>query len=312
MTKYAPWEPYLRLGINHHLLFPASFDSVLEHRRTLMQVLDYPEFEVIDMFIPEEGLTRSRESAAVIASGKEPVYNCPLMIAPDRCPHSPDPDIRKATLAEVNLHLLRASGIGARKAVIASGVDPGEPYRAEQTAYFIDYLTELSRSASDMELLIEPFDRSIGKNLLIGSTEEAAEVVRAVRDRGCKNLGLLIDMGHVPLMGETFAGALQAAQPFIRHIHLGSCVMSNANNPLYGDMHPPWGYPDGENDVPELTDFLKQLFACGYLGGEAKPTVTLEMRPYPDMTERQSVDVFLSKLREAWSAMELDRGSVSP
>jgi sugar phosphate isomerase/epimerase len=298
-----PWRDYLRLGLNHHLLFPASFESIEVHRHSLPEVLSYPEFEVIDMFLANDAKIGMEEAELVISSTREPIYNCPLMIGPARNPHSPDPAIRRDTLEEVIAHLLRAHEIGARKAVIASGVNPGEALFAEQTAYFVDYVIALCQAVPGMEVLIEPFDRSIGKNLLIGSTMEAADVVRRVQERGQPNSGLLIDMGHIPLMGETFAGALQAAKPYVRHIHLGSCVMSNPANPLYGDMHPPWGYEDGENDVPELIEFLRQLFEIGYLGGESKPTVTLEMRPYPDMSERQSVDIFLGKLDEAWRAL---------
>ncbi|MHA6482918.1 sugar phosphate isomerase/epimerase family protein [Paenibacillus sp. strain BS8-2] len=298
-----PWSQYLRLGINHHLLFPDSFESIAVHRRSLPEVLGYPEFEVIDMFLANDMEAGIEEAELVKSSTKEPIYNCPLMMSPTRNPHSPDPVIRRETQDEVIAHLLRARSIGARKAVIASGVNPGESLFAEQTAYFVDYVYALCQAVPDMEVLIEPFDRSIGKNLLIGSTREAADVIRQVRERGPHNAGLLIDMGHIPLMGETFEGALQEAKPYVRHIHLGSCVMSNPTNPLYGDMHPPWGYADGENDVPELIEFLRELFRIGYLGGESKPTVTLEMRPYPGKSERQSVDIFLSKLDEAWRAL---------
>jgi sugar phosphate isomerase/epimerase len=297
------WSNYLRLGLNHHLLFPASFDSIIEHRRSLPEVLRYPEFEVVDMFIANDVKVGIEEAELVTSSNKEPIYNCPLMISPTCNPHSSDPTIRRETLDEVIAHLLRARTIGARKAVIASGINPGEALFAEQTAYFVDYVFALCQAVPDIDVLIEPFDRSIGKNLLIGSTREAADVIRQVQERGQHNSGLLIDMGHIPLMGETFAGALQEAKPYVRHIHLGSCVMSNPANPLYGDMHPPWGYKDGENDVPELIVFLQQLFKIGYLGGESRPTVTLEMRPYPNLTERESVDIFLAKLREAWQQL---------
>jgi sugar phosphate isomerase/epimerase len=297
------WKAYMRLGINHHLLFPASFESVEAHYHSLPEVLGYSEFEAVDMFVPDEGELGRKEVKLVLASGKEPIYNCPLMMAPDRNPHSPDPDVRSSTLKEVITHLLRARKIGARKAVIASGINPDGTLVEEQTAYFVDYVLALCQAVPDMDILIEPFDQSIGKNLLIGPTREAAAVIRKVHERGQGNAGLLIDMGHIPLMEETFTDALREAKPYVRHIHLGSCVMSNPANPLYGDMHPPWGYVDGSNDLPELIEFLKQLFAIGYLGGKAKPTVTLEMRPYPGLTERQSVDVFLSKLDEAWRTL---------
>lgn len=299
------YRDYFKLGINHHLLFPASFDSEEGHRVSLPEVLAYPEFEVIDLFISAQPDIAAEQIRQVRDSGRIPVYNCPLLNGPRLNPNSLDEAIRNETVLAALSHLQRAQAIGARKAVIASGPNPGSPAQiSEHTDAFVDYVAKLCAAVPNITLMIEPFDRSIGKNLLIGSTREAAEVVRRVQEMGIPNIGLLVDMGHVPLMEETFAQAVADSSSYIRHVHLGSCVKNDPANPLYGDMHPPWGYPGGENDVPELVEFLKALFACGYLGaGEERPTVTLEMRPYPGRTERESVDIFLDKLEEAWRAM---------
>lgn len=302
------WHPYMRLGINHHLLFPQSFESAETHIRTLPQVLDMEAFEVVDLFVLDE--TYVAQAAELVSkSGKQAVYNCPLMTGPGLNPHSFDEAVRRTTLSEAKRHIDRAKLIGARKAVVASGSDPGEADRVQQSILFADYLTELCRYAGpELKLLIEPFDRSIGKRLLIGSTPEAADVVERVRKQGVGNIGLLIDMGHVPLMEETFDFAIRHSAPYIGHVHLGSCVMKNSSDPLYGDMHPPWGYPGGENDVPELVQFLSGLFEVGYLGEGKRPTVTFEMRPYPNRSEAESVALFIDKMEEAWRQVALERG----
>jgi sugar phosphate isomerase/epimerase len=298
----------MRLGINHHLLFPRSFESAETHIRTLPQVLAMDAFEVVDLFILDESYL-DRAAGLVAQSGKQAVYNCPLMTGPGFNPHSFDEAVRQTTLSEAKLHMDRAKLLGARMAVVASGSDPGEDDRAKQSILFADYVAELCRYAGpELELIIEPFDRSIGKRLLIGSTPEAAAIVELVRKLGVGNVGLLIDMGHVPLMEETFDFAIRHSAPYIRHVHLGSCVMNNPSDPLYGDMHPPWGYPGGENDVPELVQFLCGLFEVGYLGEGKRPTVTFEMRPYPNRSESASVALFIDKLEEAWRQVALKRG----
>lgn len=294
------WREYLTLGINHHLLYPASFNSTVIHRNSLPTVLRFPQFEAVDMFIPD-GEIEDAETAMVRDSGKQVIYNCPLMNSNERNPHSPDSAVRQSTLHDITRHIERAAKLGARKVVVASGPDPGMEKREEQTEYFIEYLCALCSIASpEMDILIEPFDRSIGKNLMIGPSTEGASVVEQVRTRGSQNIGILVDMGHVPLMEETFSHAIQTAAPYIKHVHLGSCVMKNSADPLYGDMHPPWGYEGGENDVPELIDFLRCLFQFGYLAEGKRPTVTLEMRPYPELDETQSVERWIEKLDEAW------------
>jgi sugar phosphate isomerase/epimerase len=210
-------------------------------------------------------------------------------------------------LGEAKKHAERAMGIGARKMVVASGPNPGsESESQEQTSYFIEYLVELCQyAAPNMDILIEPFDSSIGKNLLIGSSAETARIIGQLKQRGCLNSGILVDMGHLPLMGESFVDALTACAPYAKHIHLGNCVRTNPQNPYYGDMHPPWGCADGEHDIPHIVDFLRGLFLSGYLGsGDTDlPTVTMEMRQYDGLTASSSIDLFLAKFRHAWELL---------
>lgn len=272
-------------------------------------VLELPEFEAVDMFVPEDGECLEQAISLVSRSGKEPIYNCPLMLAADRNPHAMEAGIRELTLEAAKRHVDRAKRLQAAKMVVASGADPGPELREVQTGYFIGYLVELCRYAGpELVLLIEPFDRSIGKNLLIGPTAEAVAVVEAVQHRGVPNIGLLTDMGHVPLMLETFEHAMSTAMPHVRHVHLGSCYMLDPTDPMYGDMHPPWGYPGGANDVGELVEFLRTLFQTGYLGNGSgtRPTVSFEMRPYPGESETGSMSVFLDKLEEAWSRLDVE------
>lgn len=298
-------RPPYRLGINHHLLYPASLDSPAAHRDTLPEALALPGFELVDCFVPAaKGYDEARALALIAASGREPIYNCPLMIGEGRGPHHPDADIRARTKEEMRRHIDRARAAGARKMVVASGADPGPARRAEEMAVFIGYMLELCAYAGpNLCLMIEPFDRSIGKNLLIGPTVEAVAVVEAVRSAGLDNISILMDMGHVPLMGESFRHAVAKAGSHIKHVHLGSCSMRDPGDPLYGDMHPPWGYAGGENDTAEAAKFLRCLIDIGYFEGDDPATMTLEMRPYPGMTESESAALFRRKLDEAWKEL---------
>ncbi|MBD2847534.1 TIM barrel protein [Paenibacillus sp. IB182496] len=300
----AHWRNYMKLGINHHLLYPASFESSQAHRDSFPGLVRQEAFEVVDLFIMEGGAAEQFIVDELRASGKEAVYNCPLMLGDELNPHSEEEAVRRHTLAELKVHLDRARRLKARKAVVASGIDPGPAHRERQAAYFVEYLAQACRYAGEeLELLIEPFDRGIGKNLLIGPSEEARRVVEQVRASGCGNIGILLDMGHVPLMGESFEHAAATLAPYIRHIHLGSCVQSDPDDPLYGDMHPPWGYPGGAHDVREAADFLQALFTIGYLAEGKRETVTLEMRPYPGKSEDESIAIFLAKLDQAWTLL---------
>jgi sugar phosphate isomerase/epimerase len=298
------WSNDFRLGINHHLLYPQSFDSADIHSATLPVLLAMEEFEVVDMFLLYKGEAAEQVVEQVLASGKEVIYNCPLMLGDDLNPHSFDATVRGRTLEKLQHQLDRAKQLRAKKVVIASGIDPAPSSRKEQSELFVDYIVQACEYAGpELELLLEPFDRGIGKHLLIGPSIEARAIARQVHARGAMNFGILLDMGHVPIMNETFEHSAGILGPYIKHVHLGSCVMRDPTNPLYGDMHPPWGYPGGENDVEELTRFLRALRASGYLAPGKRPTVTFEMRPYPRMSEAASIEIFLEKLEQAYSAL---------
>jgi hypothetical protein len=82
------------------------------------------------------------------------------------------------------------------------------------------------------------------------------------------------------------------------HAHVGNCVKA-PGRPGYGDQHPRFGFPGGENGVAELTAFLRGLFEIGYLkktpdGG--KPWVGIEVKPMPGETS----DMVLANTKRAW------------
>lgn len=130
-------------------------------------------------------------------------------------------------------------------------------------------------------LSLETFDREIDKKLPIGPTVEAKEVAQRVRKKW-KNLGLTIDLSHIPLIGESIEEALTTAKDYLIHIYIGNCILKDRNNPRYGDKHPPFGVEGGEIDVPQVAEFLKILKEIGYFSkakdGEM-PVVSFEVKP---------------------------------
>lgn len=296
------FSSYMKLGINHHLLFPEVFKDWNAHENTLVQVLSFREFEVIDLFLCPESPRLEREIKLIQNSKKEVVYNCPLFLDDNNLnPNSTDKDIHKATCRATLNYLQLARRIGARKIVVASGPDGGDECRQVETNRFKEYLYELCTAAKpEVKVLIEPFDRSIGKNLLVGPTREAVKLIKELREEGINNIGILIDMAHVSLLGETFEEALSLSTLYLEHIHLGNCVMKDPDSPYYGDTHPPLGIRGGENDIPELERFLRALVKVKYLNSKQRPTVTLEMRPYPDVELKTTIAILINKMEKAW------------
>ncbi len=69
---------------------------------------------------------------------------------------------------------------------------------------------------------------------------------------------------------------------------------------LYGDTHPPIGFPGGEVGAPEITDILRCLLDVGYLNTSDRGDLLLEMTVWPGRTVEQTVDDAFELLTQAW------------
>ena len=289
-----------QLGINHHLLFPDGMTDPVTHEATLRDLLAWPEFRVIDLYCAGDAAQRKRESALVRASGKLPVYNSPLLYTIPGCdPNATDAATIALTRQTVLPHLDAAAACGSALINIASGRNPEPRDRQRAWAGWLDFLAWFGGEAAarGLRVVIEPFDQSIGKNLLIGPTVDAVRSVEEMRRRQVASVGLMVDMAHVAILNETFAHAISLSRPYLWHVHLGNAVIRHPSHPWYGDFHPPLEIPEGEHDRTHLGAFLRELKTAGYFEG-GKATLTLEMRPYPQTTARASVDRWMEMLKE--------------
>ena len=294
---------YCSLGINHHLIYPGVLDNAKLHEETLQALVQMNEFQVVDLSLPEDRIIRGRETVMLKQTGKEIIYNFPLFFLGenDLDPNSDDPDIIERTLEKARQHLEYAAQAGAKYVTFASGIDQGISKREKLRENFIQYSCLFGKEAEKYKItaLIEPFDRSIGKNLVIGPTREAVEYIKSLHELGIFNIALMVDMGHVPLMGDTFEEAIMLSLPYLHHIHIGNCVMKNPESTYYGDKHPPLGIDSGENDMPELEEFLSILLKSGYMENGGKRSVSIEMQPYPGVSSQLSALVGFEKMNNA-------------
>lgn len=288
------------IGVTHQLLCPAAWTDAEEHERTLCEVILPSATAGVDLLPPPDGNPArvAREAAALAASGKRVVFCLPFLHAEAGSnPSSTEPAERRAALETARRWLDVGRAFGAAQVVTVSGPDPGPDQRAAQTAGYADFLVELCAEAAPLPVCIEPMDRDIDKRALIGPTAEAAALVDQVHARGGTNLGLLIDMSHLPLLREGFDEALAASGPRTQHVHLGNCLLRDPADAFYGDKHPPLGYPGSEHDAGDLRRFVAALDRCGYL---ARPIASLsfEIRPRPGLTASATLDEHLAWLAE--------------
>ena len=160
-------------------------------------------------------------------------------------------------------------------------------------------LCAYAKSKGSMPVVLEVFDFDIDKKSLIGPVALAkrfAEEMRAEFD----NFGLMVDLSHLPLLRETPAQSLLPIKDYIVHAHMGNCLMNDPSHPVYGDAHPRFGFPGGENDVDELVEYLRVLLSIGFLNTEKPPIVSFEVKPVGDEDPDLVVANAKRVLNRAW------------
>lgn len=281
------WSSYMDFGVVHPLIFfecRAGGGPVLE---TLQTIVDDAWFGAVEIAPPTDPAVREQARDLLAASGLQVVY-LPILpiIIEDLDLGSANAAKRRAAQERLRTLIDEAIDFNAPLAMITGPRDPGPSERAATIERLVADLRALCDYADArshhrrLHLTFENFDRDVEKKRLIGPTTEAVALLEAVER---PNIGLTIDLSHLPLLGETPAQALRAAAPHLIHAHIGNCVIDHPQSPLYGDFHPRFGHPEGSNDLPQVIDYLNELHALDYwahararLGGT--PILSMELK----------------------------------
>jgi sugar phosphate isomerase/epimerase len=216
-----------------------------------------------------------------------------------------DSEHRHATVEKMMSCIDEAISLGAQRLGLLSGPYPGEEKREQALSLLIASLDEIctyAEAKGNIDIILEVFDRTIDKKCLIGSTRDAVEVARELRRRH-PNFGLMVDLSHLPLLGESAEHALTIAKEYLAHIHIGNCVLRDKSHPAYGDAHPRFGITGGEIDVAELREFLKVLLDIGYIDHGKRNIVAFEVRPLPGESSEAVIAGSKRTLLEAWASL---------
>lgn len=142
-------------------------------------------------------------------------------------------------------------------------------------------LCKYAKERGNMKVLLEVFDYDVDKKSLIGPAELAKRFAEEIR-KEYDNFGLMVDLSHIPQLHETIEQSLLPVKDYILHAHMGNCVVKDPTMPAYGDQHPRFGFPNGECDVDELTEYLKILKTIGFISEDKRPIVSFEVKPFGD------------------------------
>jgi len=282
------WMPSMDFGVVHALAYPECRTGEGPVIETLQVIAGDTCFGAVEIAPIKDPAIRRQARDLLAAAALQVVY-LPILpiLLEDLGLGSPDADLRQAAHTRLCTLIDEAIEFDAPLAMIMAPADPGPLQREATTARLVEDLRDLCDYADTqakrrrLHLTLENFDREIEKKRLIGPTLEAAALAVAI-DR--ENFGLTIDLSHLPLIHETPAEALHAAGSHLIHAHIGNCVVDYPESPLYGDFHPRFGHPEGCNDVPQVTEFLRELHAVGYWEQARRrlnttPILSIEVRP---------------------------------
>lgn len=292
---------YARIGFAHHMLYPQCMIDPDYHVQTLEAFLKRDDFEALDCCIPYGEERRRRLIGQVSRCGKDVFYAAHLYLYGTLTLGSPSLQVQEISKLFFEEQIELAAAVGAGGITFGSGAAPDKSERKGALAAFEDFCGWFCRALRPhgMAALLEPFDWATAKKYLYGPSEECVAFIRSFEPE-IDNFAILLDFAHVPLMQESFEHVVKTTAPYLERVHLGNCVMKDADHPLFGDQHPPMGIEGGEIDVPELAEILRCLLAVGYLNTEDRKGLVFEVKPFPDRTSEETATDQVERLRAAW------------
>ena len=159
-----------------------------------------------------------------------------------------------------------------------------------------------AKSKGDMKVILEIFDYDIDKKSIIGPASLAKRFAEEILEE-YDNFGLMVDLSHIPMLHESCEEAIMPIKDYIVHAHMGNTVIKDESCTAYGDTHPRFGFPDSENDVAELTEYLRVLMKAGFFNEENPPILSFEVKPWGDEDPELVIASAKRTLNEAWARL---------
>ncbi len=276
-----PINKFAKIGLVHFMAYPSTIKGEGPVEETIRKIAVDPYFDAIEITWIKDPATRAKVKGMLASSHMDVAYGGqPRLLTTGQNINDLDDAKRAEAVANLKEGIDEASELGA----VGFGFLAGKYEEATKTASYealvksTKELCAYAKTKGDMKVALEVFDFDIDKCALIGPADLAkryAEEVCAEYD----NFGLLVDLSHVPLIHETIEESLLPVKDFIIHAHMGNCMLKDKDDPAYGDHHPHFGYPGGENDVDELVDYLKVLLEIGYLTPDNPRFLSFEVKP---------------------------------
>ena len=304
METKLPLACQANIGIVSFMAYPEISMGTGPVQASLSALSSDDYFSLIELTHIADPAVREQCQMMIAQANKIVAYGShPTLLGNQLNLNHPDISERQKAINAIKKDIDEAYSWNAIGIVVLSGSDPGPDKREEGTRLLADSLNQLcdySALNGEMPIVLEIFDRAdFGKNCLMGPCEEVAQLAETVRQNH-PSFGVLVDLSHIPLLNESAQRSLGTLKDYLVHAHIGNCVMKNPDHEVYGDNHPKFGIPDGENGLEELVAFLKVLKDIGYFKGSKKP-LSFEIKPCRGETAESIIAESQEFLDKAWT-----------
>ena len=299
---------YMKVGIVHFMAYPFALSGEEPVADSIAEIVEDDFFDAIEVTRINDDAERRRVADILTTAGATVGFGGqPYILKGKLNLNSPDEEERAHAIDILKGGIDQAYELGAGKFGFLSGPKPPAAQRDQALELLADSIVQLgryARSKGDLALSLETFDDSTDKKAFIGTNRLACELAYEVR-KAIPNFGLMVDLSHLPMQGENSRQALSVTKEFINHAHIGNCVIGDPSHPDYGDLHPYFGHPEGENNVPQVREFLRCLLDIGYLRPDApeRNIVAFEVQPLGGQRSRAVIADAKRVLREAWRTL---------
>jgi sugar phosphate isomerase/epimerase len=296
---------FMKVGLIHFMAYPSTIKGEGPILETIRDIAEDSYFNAIEITWIKDETTRKQAKKILETSHMAVAYGGqPRLLTTGLNINSLDEQDRQEALKSLKEGIDEAYEMGAKGFAFLSGVYENNTIEESFQALVLSTrdLCAYAKAKGDMKVILEIFDYDIDKKSLIGPVELAKRYAQEIR-KDFDNFGLMVDLSHLPLIRETAKEAILPIKDYIIHAHMGNCVVKDKQLDAYGDAHPRFGFPGGENDVDELVEYLRILLEIGFLNEENPPIVSFEVKPYGDEESRLVISNAKRTLNEAWARL---------
>jgi sugar phosphate isomerase/epimerase len=300
-----PMRKYMKVGLVHFMAYPATIKGEGAVMETIKRLALDDYFSAIEITTIKSDEDRGNVKKMLETSHMTVAYGAqPRLLISGLNINDLNEEARQKALANLKEGIDEAYELGCTGFAFLSGKYE-EAKKEEAFETLVNSTNEIcayAKSKGSMRIALEVFDYDVDKRSLIGPAALALRYAQEIRKQH-DHFGLMVDLSHIPLIHETIEESLIPVKDYIIHAHIGNCVVKNAELPAYGDVHPRFGFPGGENDVDEVVHYLRVLFDIGFLNDKNPPIVSFEVKPFGD----EDPDVVIANakrtLNEAWARL---------